>query len=57
MCTCVWYLSDLAGGEVPHLDEAVHRPGHQILAVRREARTLHMGLLSKLYTDKKLVRP
>lgn len=47
------YLSDLAGGEVPDLDEAVDRPGHQVLTVGREAGTLHVRFLSKLHGRKK----
>ena len=50
------YLSDFARGEVPNLDEAVHRAGDQILTVRGEAGTLYVGFLSKLWRRKKKKR-
>ena len=41
-------LPDLAGGEVPHLDEAVHAPGDEVLAVRTEEGGLDVGLGAEL---------
>lgn len=49
------YLSDFAGGEVPDLDEAVHRASDQVLTVRGESGTLHMRFLSKLCKEEKQV--
>lgn len=43
-----FYLSDFACGEVPHLDESVHRASHQVLAIRGESGTFHVGFLAKL---------
>lgn len=51
--TCLSYLSDFAGGEVPDLDEAVHRAGDQVLTIGGESRTLHMRFLSKLWRGKR----
>lgn len=45
------YLSDFARGEVPDLDEAVHRAGDQVLTIRGESGTLHMRLLSELIRE------
>ena len=42
------HLSDFAGGEVPDLDEPVHRPRHQVLTVGGKPGTLNVRLLSKL---------
>lgn len=49
------YLSDFARGEVPDLNETVHRASHQVLTIRGESGTLHMRLLSKLSREEKQV--
>lgn len=53
-CICCFpsaYLSDFARGEVPDLDEAVHRAGDQVLTIRGESGTLHVRLLSELIRE------
>ena len=48
LCLVAQVLPDLAGGEVPHLDEAVDRARYQVLTIWWKPGTLHMGFGSKL---------
>lgn len=49
------YLSDFASGEVPDLDEAVHRASDQVLTIRGESGTLNVRFLSELCREEKQV--